>query len=184
MAVILPKQIGTKEGELLFEKSEEVKKFQEGRDIVALLKKTLDYYGGVGLAAPQVGIRKRVFIVDIKETERYREKYPQLEEIGFVAYINPVFLDLSEEKNKGMEGCLSVIYGSLFGAVERSNSLKIEYFDLQGRRYIDEIKNSFHARVVQHEFDHLEGMIFLQRMESKDFSTLLWDEEKDIRKQR
>ncbi|MCD6550252.1 peptide deformylase [bacterium] len=184
MEIILPKQVGTKEGELLFEKSEDVESFQEGREIVTLLKKSLDYYGGVGLAAPQIGIQKRVFIVDIKETERYGEKYPQLKEIGFVAYINPIISDLSEEKNKGMEGCLSVIYGSLFGAVERSDSLKIEYFDEQGKKHTEEIRNPFHARVIQHEFDHLEGIIFLQRMNREDFSTLLWEEERDIRKQR
>ncbi len=182
MATILPKQVGTKEGKLLFQKSEEVKSFDEAKEIVTSLKETLDYYGGVGLAAPQIGIPKRVFIVDIKDTQSHREKYSNLEKIGFVAYVNPVIVEISSEKNKGMEGCLSVIYGSLFGAVERANSLKIEYFDVDGKKHTDEVRDDFHARVIQHEFDHLEGIIFFQRMKSEDFSTLLWEEKKDIRK--
>jgi len=182
MAIILPKQVGTEEGRLLFQKSEEVKTFDEARAIVASLKETLDYYGGVGLAAPQIGIPKRVFIVDIKNTLSYKEKYPEREEIGFVAYVNPSIVEISDQKNKDFEGCLSVIYGSLFGIVERADFLKIEYFDPQGKRHIDEIRNPFHARVVQHEFDHLEGIIFLQRMRTKDFSELVWEEERDIRK--
>jgi len=174
---ILPKQIGTKEGKILFEKAEKVKSFNEAERIVSLLKDSLDYYGGVGLAAPQIGISKRVFIVDIQPTK----KYPNMEKIGFVPYINPE-IKLSLKKNKDIEGCLSVIYGSLFGEVSRANSLKVKYFNLEGKEIFKEIKNSFHSRVVQHEFDHLEGKVFLQRMSFSDFPELVWDEEKDIRK--
>jgi len=179
--IILPKQIGTEEGEVIFQESEEIKDFKEAKEIIVSLKETLEHYGGVGLAAPQVGIPKRIFVVDIKPNERYSEKYPDLANIGFVAYINPV-LTLSSETNIGTEGCLSVIYGSLFGQVERANSLKIEYLDLDGKQKIDEIKDPFHARVIQHEYDHLNRKIFLQRMNPEDFTTLLWEEEKDIRK--
>ena len=177
MAIILPKQIGTEEGKLLFQKSEAVESFDEGKEIVKSLKESLDYYGGVGLAAPQVGIAQRIFIVDIKPSE-FR---PEIAKIGFRAYINPLITVVSSKTNESAEGCLSVIYGSLFGKVERASFLKIEYFDVEGKKHIEEIKDSFHARVVQHEFDHLNGKVFLQRMKPENFATLLWEEGKDIR---
>lgn len=178
MPPILPKQIGTEEGKLLFQKSEEVKNTEEALPIVKLLKETLDFYGGVGLAAPQIGILKRVFIVDIKPSERR----PNLRKIGFKAYINPQIRGLSSEVNKDVEGCLSVFYATLYGQVNRSNYLKIEYINQEGKRITEEIRDPFHARVVQHESDHLDGVIFLQRMEKEDFANLYWDENLDIRK--
>ena len=178
MTIILPKQVGTKEGELLFQKSKEIDNFEEVKEITKSLKETLDYYGGVGLAAPQIGIQKRIFIVDIKPNERR----PNIKEIGFRVYINPKIIEKSLKTNSNTEGCLSVFYGSLFGKVKRADSLKIEYFDLKGKKHTEEIKDLFHSRVIQHEFDHLDGIIFLQRIKAKDFSTLSWQEELEIRK--
>jgi len=178
MEPILPKQIGTEEGKLLFQKSEEVKDIEEAIKIVKLLKKTLDFYGGVGLAAPQIGILKRVFIVDIRPSK----KRPNLDRIGFRAYINPQIKEFSQEINKDVEGCLSVFYATLYGAVERFSRLKIECINTEGKRIIEEITDPFHARVVQHENDHLDGIIFLQRMRKEDFATLYWNEDFDIRK--
>lgn len=66
MAVILPKQAGTPEGELLFQESDKITKLSEGVKIVNSLKETLNYYGGVGLAAPQIGISRKVFIVNLR----------------------------------------------------------------------------------------------------------------------
>ena len=182
MAIILPKQLGTKEGELLSKKSEDVSNFKEAEEIIKSLKESLDHYGGVGLAAPQIGIAKRIFIVDIKLTERYKEKYPKMKEIGFKAYINPQISDFSSKNNKNPEGCLSVFYGTFYGNVKRANSLKIEYFDLAGKKQTDSIEDEFHSRVIQHEFDHLEGKNFLYQMESDDFLSVIWDEKLDIRK--
>lgn len=178
MEPILPKQIGTKKGKLLFQKSEEAKNIEEATKIIKLLKKTLDFYGGVGLAAPQIGILKRVFIVDIKPSK----KRTNLDEIGFRAYINPIIRERSQKINKDMEGCLSVFYATLYGAVERSSQLKIEYINTEGKRVVEDIIDPFHARVVQHENDHLNGIIFLQRMRKEDFATLYWDENLDIRR--
>ncbi len=180
MEPILPKQIGTEEGKLLFQKSEEVKNIEEAVEIVKLLKKTLDSYGGVGLAAPQIGISKKVFIVNIKPSERR----PNLEKIGFRAYINPQIREFSQEINRDVEGCLSVFYATLYGEVGRPSHLKIEYLNTEGKRTIEEIVDPFHARVVQHENDHLDGIIFLQRMEKEDFKTLYWNENLDIRENR
>jgi peptide deformylase len=182
MSIILPKQIGAKEGELLFRKSEPIADFQEANEIVKSLKESLGHYGGVGIAAPQIGILKRIFIIDIKPIEKYKERYPGMKEVGFIAYINPKIIKLSLATSKNPEGCLSVFYGTFYGKVKRADNLKIEYFDLQGKKQIKEIKDSFHARVIQHEFDHLEGKNFLYRMDSKDFLSVVFDEKLDIRK--
>ena len=178
MGIILPKQVGTEEGKLLFQNSVGVKDFDEGRKIVESLKKTLEHYGGVGLAAPQIGISRRVFVVNISPTENY----PGLPKIGFQAYINPEILEISQEINKDYEGCLSVFYATLRGLVERANSLKIRYLDINGEEQTEEIEHPFNSRVVLHENDHLNGKLFLQRMKTEDFSNLYWNEDLDIRK--
>jgi len=154
MGIILPKQVGTEEGRLLFQKSEKVEDFNQGRKIVDSLKKTLEYYGGVGLAAPQIGISRRVFVVNIMPTK----DYPQLPTIGFCAYLNPEIIVVSPEVNSDLEGCLSIFYATLY------------------------INHPFHTRVVLHENDHLEGKVFLQRMKEGDFPKLYWEENLDIRK--
>ena len=179
MGIILPKQVGTKEGKLLFQKSEKVKNFDKGREIVKSLKKTLEHYGGVGLAAPQIGISQRVFVVNIVPTT----DYPNLPKIGFRAYLNPeIFLKISSEINKDAEGCLSIFYATVYGAVERASHVKVKYLDVNGREQIEEVEHPFHSRVVLHENDHLDGKIFLQRMKTEDFQKLCWDENLDIRK--
>jgi len=178
MGIILPKQVGTEEGRLLFRKSERVEDFGQGRKIVDSLKKTLEHYGGVGLAAPQIGISRRVFIVNIMPTK----DYPQLPNIGFRAYLNPEILNVSSEVNNDLEGCLSIFYATLYGQVERSNLVRLKYQDIKGEEQIEEINHPFHTRVVLHENDHLEGKVFLQRMKEGDFPKLYWEEDLDIRK--
>ena len=178
MAIILPKQTGTDEGELLFRKSGEITDLGEGVQIVRDLKETLDYYGGVGLAAPQIGISKKVFIVNIVSSGEQSE----LPHIGLKVYINPEILEVSSEASIDYEGCLSIFYSTLYGQVCRSNSLKIKYLDLEGKEQIEETIHPFQARVILHEHDHLEGKVFLQRMTSEDMSQLQWEEKLDIRK--
>ncbi len=178
MGIILPKQAGTEEGRLLFQKSEKVEDFDQGREIVDSLKKTLEHYGGVGLAAPQIGISRRVFIVNIMPTI----DYPQLPKVGFCAYLNPEILAVSSEVNSDLEGCLSIFYATLYGRVERSSWARLKYRDIKGEEKIEEINHPFHTRVVLHENDHLDGKVFLQRMKEEDFSELYWEENLDIRK--
>ncbi|MEA1963983.1 MAG: peptide deformylase [Candidatus Aerophobetes bacterium] len=179
MGIILPKQAGTKEGKLLFQKSDRVENFDRGTETVNSLKETLEHYGGVGLAAPQIGISKRVFVVNIRPTE----DYPQLPQIGFRTYLNPDILTASSETNNDMEGCLSIFYATLYGAVKRSSYVRLKYLNIKGEEQIEEIDHPFWARVVLHENDHLNGKIFLQRMKKEDFSKLYWDETLDIRKE-
>lgn len=171
MAIILPKQIGTEQGKLLFQKSEKVEDFNQGREIVKSLKNTLEYYGGVGMAAPQIGIPRRVFVVNLPE-------------IGFRAYLNPEILAVSSETNGDFEGCSSIFYATLYGQVRRSSYVKLKYLDIDGEERIEEINHLLQARVVLHENDHLDGKIFLQRMKEKDFSTLYWEEDLDLRTSR
>jgi len=178
MGIILPKQLGTEEGKLLFQKSEEVEDFDQGREIVDSLKKTLEHYGGVGLAAPQIGISRRVFVVNIMPTKNY----PQLPEIGFCAYLNPEIIAVSSEVNSDLEGCLSIFYATLYGRVERSSWVRLKYRDIKGEEQIEEINHPFYTRVILHENDHLDGKVFLQRMKEEDFSKLYWEENLDIRK--
>jgi|GEM_PF-1494600 len=178
MAIILPKQVWTGEGELLFQRSEKVTDFEQARKIVNSLKKTLERYGGVGLAAPQIGISQRVFIVNISPDNNYR---PDLPKIGFRAFLNPEILAVSSETNYDIEGCLSIFYGTLYGPVARGSYVKLKYLDVNGEERIEEINQPFYARVALHENDHLDGKIFLQRMSLENFSKLSWNEDLDIR---
>ena len=179
MTIILPQQVGTEGGELLFQKSEKVTDFEQARKIVDSLKKTLERYGGVGLAAPQIGISQRIFIVNISPDNNY---YPDLPKIGFRAFLNPEILAVSSETNHDTEGCLSVFYGTLYGPVARGSHVKLKYLDTNGEERIEEISHPFYARVALHESDHLDGKIFLQRMSPDNFSKLSWNENLDIRK--
>ena len=117
--------------------------------------------GGVGLAAPQIGVNLRVVIFGFKKSERYPDAPPVPETI----LINPELTPVSQEKEDGWEGCLSV--PGLRGMVPRFTGLRYQGFDQFGRE-IDRTVDDFHARVVQHECDHLDGMLYPMRI--TDFS--------------
>jgi peptide deformylase len=109
---------------------------------------TMIEYDGVGLAAPQIGLGARIAIVDIDD------------ELGTIEMINPVILETSGEQT-GPEGCLS--FPGLFGEVTRPNFVKIEAFDRKGRKYTLEAEE-FLARAIQHEIDHLDGILFTSKV--------------------
>ncbi|WHY68663.1 MULTISPECIES: peptide deformylase [Bacillaceae] len=109
---------------------------------------TMIEYDGVGLAAPQIGLDQRIAIVDIDD------------ELGTIEMINPVILETSGEQT-GPEGCLS--FPGLFGEVTRPNIVKIEAFDRKGRKYTLEAEG-FLARAIQHEIDHLDGILFTTKV--------------------
>jgi peptide deformylase len=179
MSVILPKQVWTSEGKLLFQESEKVTDLNWGRKIVKSLKETLERYGGIGLAAPQIGISQRVFAVNILQNNNHR---PDIPKVGFKAYLNPEILSISSEINYDIEGCLSVFYGSLYGKVARGSYVKLKYLNIDGEEQMEEITHPFYTRVILHENDHLNGKIFLQQMKPEALSDLFWDETLDIRK--
>ncbi len=114
---------------------------------------------GVGIAAPQVFEPYRIFIINSRPNPRY----PEAPEMGPVAIINPEIISYSEEKEKGWEGCLSI--PGIRGLVPRYKHISIRYMTREGN--IEEKKfTDFVARIFQHEFDHLNGVVFLDRMES------------------
>ena len=130
-------------------------------ELVADLFETMESVGGVGLAAPQVGIDLQLVIFGFEGSERY----PDAEPVPPTVLLNPLITPLSPLLEEGWEGCLSV--PGLRGMVNRYQSIRYEGFDPQGQPIV-RIANGFHARVVQHECDHLIGRLYPSRI--TDFS--------------
>jgi peptide deformylase len=120
------------------------------------MKETMLDEGGVGLAAPQVGESLRVVVFGFDA-----ESLPEAKEIPYTVLINPVLTFLSEETCEDWEGCLSI--PGLRGKVPRFTRLRYTGFDVSGRP-IERIAEGFHARVVQHECDHLGGILYPMRI--------------------
>ncbi|KXZ67695.1 peptide deformylase [Acinetobacter venetianus] len=112
---------------------------------------------GVGIAAPQVYISKRVIIV----ASRANPRYPDAPEMDPVVMVNPEVLEFSQETCFGEEGCLSV--PNERGEVERAQAVKVRYHTLQGE-VVETNFEGFPARIVQHEVDHLDGVLFVDRL--------------------
>ncbi len=123
------------------------------------LLQTMIQSAGVGIAAPQVGITKQLVIVASRPTLRY----PNAPEILPIPMFNPQLLEHSDETEKGWEGCLSV--PGIRGLVSRYKSVTVEYQDRDGKPQ-NRILHDFVARVFQHEYDHLKGIIFIDRVEN------------------
>jgi peptide deformylase len=147
----------------LLEKSRPVEAFAtpEMRELIADMQDTMRAANGAGLAAPQIGVRLRVVIFGIESNPRY----PQAEPVPFTVLINPVLTPLTDELEESWEGCLSV--PGLRGVVPRWTHLHYSGFDPEGEPIEREVRG-FHARVVQHECDHLDGILYPMRM--RDFS--------------
>lgn len=128
--------------------------------IAALLEDlfdTMQAAGGVGLAAPQIGVGLQVAIFGFERSERYPDAPP----VPQTVLINPAIAPLGEEEELGWEGCLSV--PGLRGEVPRYRRIRYQGIDEQGN-VIDRMAEGFHARVAQHECDHLVGMLYPMRM--------------------
>ena len=135
-------------------------------DTIEDLKATLDDGVGVGIAAPQIGINKRIIVVGPKKEN---VRYNDAEDIPLSAMINPKWEKISDETDIQFEACLSV--PAIAGKVERFKDIKLEYYDEQGQKIEKEI-HGFFARLIQHECDHLDGFTLLNRVTEKDgFST-------------
>lgn len=120
------------------------------------MAETMHEYDGVGLAAPQVHVGLRLAVIEVPPSdERAQAAVP------FTVLVNPVVNPLGEAKLVGFEGCLSV--PDLRGQVSRYESVRLEAFDRKGRPYVVEARGFF-ARVIQHECDHLDGRVYLDRM--------------------
>jgi len=147
----------------LLQRSAEVQAFGTPalETLLADMRDTMRAENGAGLAAPQIGVPLRVVIFGFEHNPRY----PDAEAVPYTELINPVLIPLGDEKEEGWEGCLSV--PGLRGVVPRYARLRYSGVDPQGRR-IEREAEGFHARVVQHECDHLDGILYPMRVE--DFS--------------
>lgn len=129
----------------------------ELHELVADLFDTMAAYRGAGLAAPQIGVDLRVVIFGFDVNPRY----PDAEPVPRTVLVNPVIEPLSDEQEEGWEGCLSV--PGLRGSVPRFTRIRYRGHDASGEP-IDRIATGFHARVVQHECDHLDGILYPRRI--------------------
>jgi peptide deformylase len=125
--------------------------------LIADMFETMEAVGGVGLAAPQIGVDLRLVIFGFDESQRY----PDAPGIPATILINPSIQPLGAETEEGWEGCLSV--PGMRGCVPRYTHLRYTGFDEKGQP-IDRTVDGFHARVVQHECDHLDGILYPQRI--------------------
>ena len=133
----------------------------EKDDLTSLIedmKETMKANDGAGLAAPQIGVFKRLVIFGFDTNDRY----PEADSVPFTVLINPTITPLSDEQENGWEGCLSV--PGLRGVVPRYTHIKYEGYDAEGNKIEREVED-FHARVVQHECDHLDGILYPMKIE-------------------
>ena len=134
----------------------------ELRALVADMKDTMAAKNGAGLAAPQIGVSQRVVIFGVEKNPRY----PDAEDVPFTVLVNPKLVMLTRDVESDWEGCLSV--PGMRGVVPRYAKLRYSGTDEEGNP-IEREAEGFHARVVQHECDHLDGILYPQRIQ--DMST-------------
>lgn len=158
------RQIRKKGDDILYKKCKEVKKFDEKLHILLDdMYETMKEYDGVGLAAPQVGILKRVVVIDVSDAENDKKKKgknKKEETIGKIELVNPEIISESGEQIDN-EGCLSV--PEVYGEVKRPNKVTVkaqdrngEWFEITGEKLL--------ARAFCHELDHLEGKLFVDKV--------------------
>jgi peptide deformylase len=140
----------------------------ELRQLVQDMVETMKFKNGAGLAAPQIAVPQRVVIFGVEHNPRY----PDAEPVPFTVLVNPKIVMLTREIEEDWEGCLSV--PGMRGVVPRYTRLRYSGFDADGNP-IEREATGFHARVVQHECDHLDGILYPQRM--TDLSKLGFIEE-------
>ncbi len=144
----------------LWEVSKPVTKFDtpELHSLLHDMRDTMQAMNGAGLAAPQIGVGLRVVIFGVQQNSRY----PDADEVPETVLINPVITAVNEQTDEAWEGCLSV--PGLRGVVERYSHIRYQGCDEYGA-LIDRTVSGFHARVVQHECDHLDGILYPMRIQ-------------------
>lgn len=150
---------------LLLARAEEVENFgtAELDRLVTDMQDTMAALNGAGLAAPQIAVSLRVVIFGITENPRY----PEVDSVPETVLINPEISIIGTERESAWEGCLSVPH--MRGLVPRYTSIRYRGYDAEGNLIEREV-HGFHARVVQHEVDHLDGVLYPSRIENlKDF---------------
>lgn len=137
---------------------------KEVQKFIINMVNSLYYWDGCGIAAPQVGKNLNIFIVKIVITDEDEKEDVVL---PLTVFVNPKILEYSKDTSVEYEGCLSI--SNYRAKVERSNSVKIEYQDIHGEKHVD-IFEGFVARAVQHEYDHLQGIIYTDIADMKTFT--------------
>ncbi len=142
-----------KNNKILRSKAEPVEKITpEIRELIRKMKKIMKTNNGVGLAAPQIGVNKQIFVAELL--------YEGEEDGIFYAAVNPKITNVSKEKEKLEEGCLSL--PKLYGEVSRAKKIQVEYLNEMGKK--KRLKASgLLARIFQHEIDHLNGGLFIDK---------------------
>ncbi len=149
----------------LLQPARDVERFgtRELAELLADMRDTMHARDGAGLAAPQIGVPLRVVIFGLALNPRY----PDAEPVPYTELVNPVLTPLTGDLEDGWEGCLSV--PGFRGLVPRYTRLRYEGFDPAGKRIVRDV-DGFHARVVQHECDHLDGILYPMRIRDlRDF---------------
>lgn len=126
--------------------------------LITDMQDTMQHMNGAGIAAPQIGVSQRVVIFGVGHNPRY----PDAEQVPYTVLINPVLTFVGDDMEEGWEGCLSV--PGMRGIVPRYHRLHYKGFDQYGQ-VIDRLVSGFHARVVQHECDHLDGILYPMRIQ-------------------
>lgn len=129
---------------------------------------SMKHYGGIGIAAPQIGIDLQVAIIELTGLNRYGKEV----DLPLTVFINPRITYLTTDTQGFWEGCLSV--PGLRGFVERPEKVKVEYIDREGKEQ-EIVAEGFLATVLQHELDHLEGILYIDRI--KDSKLISYQEE-------
>ncbi len=130
--------------------------------LIADMEETMVSMNGAGLAAPQIGVSQRVVIFGQKDESLGKNpRYPDADSVPYTVLVNPKLAPIGEEVEEGWEGCLSV--PGMRGVVPRYVKLKYSGFNQYGEA-LERTVSGFHARVVQHECDHLDGLLYPMRM--------------------
>lgn len=129
------------------------------RKVVKNLIDSMRSMGLVGMAAPQIGSGTRIFVVELRKTRARKE----LDTSPLYVFINPKIISRSKKQAVGYEGCGSIAFGELFGPVKRAQAVAVEALDTHGKPFKLSARGML-ARVIQHEQDHLDGIVFLDKV--------------------
>ena len=145
--------------DVLRTKAEKITDFDQSLSIlVDAMFDTMDEADGVGLAAPQIGVSKRIFVID---TRKDKER---------IAFVNPVIIETSQNTVSYEEGCLSI--PTMYTQIVRPAEVTVQAQDVKGKSFVLKATGLL-ARAIQHEYDHLEGVLFIDRMEQQERDALV-----------
>lgn len=171
MPIVTPLKMGNK---ILLQIAEQVNDYNDEslNTIIQDMKDTMDYYKGVGIAAPQIGVSKRIIMYGFDKNPRYLNEKP----VPFRILCNPEYIPLDNDQEEGWEGCLSV--PGLRCLVSRFKNIAYKGYDFNKKEIVNIEASGFHARVIQHEIDHLDGMLFPFRTDN--IKSLSFEDELNI----